>query len=221
MHGLPSKSGEAKCGSPSSHRRIRQKVVKPTKGQHRAETTTASCHDCAGPVTAARCDHGNAASCKLLHVDRSSVDWPFLHHQFHGQAPQFTLPILWKSPTLRTYRRNSVQDLRRLATAIFCVFLVILQDARAEVVSVAIWNLEWFPGGNPNSSQSERLIHMSAAPDILCLQEVRDWDSVAELVSILGRNFQTLVVSRFREMGSSGPLSIQQTAVASKSLRSH
>jgi hypothetical protein len=52
--------------------------------------------------------------------------------------------------------------------------------------------------------------------DILCLQEVRDWDSVAELVSILGPNFQTLVVSRFREMGSSGPLSIQQTAVASK-----
>ena len=28
-------------------------------------------------------------------------------------------------------------------------------------------------------------------------------------------NFQTLVVSRFREMGSSGPLSIQQLAIAS------
>jgi hypothetical protein len=51
-------------------------------------------------------------------------------------------------------------------------------------------------------------------PDILCLQEVRDWDSVAELVSMLP-GFQTSVVSRFREMGSSGPLSIQQTAIAS------
>jgi hypothetical protein len=51
-------------------------------------------------------------------------------------------------------------------------------------------------------------------PDILCLQEVRDWDSVAEVVSILP-NFRTLVVSRFREMGSSGPLSIQQLAIAS------
>jgi hypothetical protein len=50
--------------------------------------------------------------------------------------------------------------------------------------------------------------------DILCLQEVRDWDSVAELVSILP-GFQMVVVSRFREMGSSGPLSIQQTAIAS------
>ena len=51
-------------------------------------------------------------------------------------------------------------------------------------------------------------------PDILLLQEVRDWDNVAELVSILP-NFHTLVVSRFREMGSSGPLSIQQLAIAS------
>jgi endonuclease/exonuclease/phosphatase family metal-dependent hydrolase len=72
-------------------------------------------------------------------------------------------------------------------------------------------------------SESERLVHMSAAkdalldirPEIICLQEVRDWDSVEELASILP-GFQTLVVSRFREMGSSGPFSIQQTAIASK-----
>ena len=115
-----------------------------------------------------------------------------------------------------------MQDLRRLTVAILCALLAILQDARGEVVRIATWNLEWFPGGKPNSSQAERLVHMSAAKDalidiradILCLQEVRDWDSVAELVSILP-NFQTLVVSRFREMGSSGPLSIQQTAIAS------
>jgi hypothetical protein len=86
----------------------------------------------------------------------------------------------------------------------------------------AAQRIEWFPGGKLNSSQAERLVHMSAAKDalidiradILCLQEVRDWDSIAELVSILS-NFQTLIVSRFREMGSSGPLSIQQTAIAS------
>jgi endonuclease/exonuclease/phosphatase family metal-dependent hydrolase len=82
-----------------------------------------------------------------------------------------------------------MQDLRRLATAILCFLLVILRDAGAEVVSIATWNLEWFPGRKPDSSQSERLVHMSAAkdallkisPDILCLQEVRDWDSAAEL----------------------------------------
>jgi endonuclease/exonuclease/phosphatase family metal-dependent hydrolase len=115
-----------------------------------------------------------------------------------------------------------VQDLRRLTIAIVCALLAILQDTRGEVVSIATWNLEWFPGGKTNSSQSERLVHMSAAKDalldiradILCLQEMRDWDSVAELVSIL-LNFQTLVVSRFREMGASGALSIQQIAIAS------
>ena len=98
-----------------------------------------------------------------------------------------------------------MQDLPRLTVAILCALLAILQNARGEVVSIATWNLEWFPGGKPDSSQSERLVHMSAArdalldirPDILCLQEVRDWDSVAELVSILP-NFQALVVSRFR-----------------------
>ena len=80
-----------------------------------------------------------------------------------------------------------MQNLRRLTVAIFCVLLAVLQDARGEVVSVATWNLEWFPGRKPNSSQAERLVHMSAAkdalidirPDILCLQKVRDWDSVA------------------------------------------
>ena len=85
-----------------------------------------------------------------------------------------------------------MQNLRRLATVILCILLVILQDASAEVVSIGTWNLEWFPGRKPDSSQAERLVHMSAAkdallnvnPDILCLQEVRDWESVAELVSI-------------------------------------
>ena len=123
---------------------------------------------------------------------------------------------------LADLQTESMQNLRRLTVAVLCALLAILQDVRGEVVSIATWNLEWFPGGKPNSSQAERLVHMSAAkdvlidirPDILCLQEVRDWDSVAELVSILPK-FQTLVVSRFREMGSSGPLSIQQLAIAS------
>ena len=115
-----------------------------------------------------------------------------------------------------------MQNLRRLTVAILCALLALVIDTRGEVVTIATWNLEWFPGGKPNSSQAERLVHMSAAkdalidihPDILCVQEVRDWHSVAQLVSILP-NFQTLVVSRFREMGSSGPLSIQQLGIAS------
>jgi hypothetical protein len=44
---------------------------------------------------------------------------------------------------------------------------------------------------------------------------VCDWDSVAELVSVLP-SFRPLIASRFREFGSSGPITIQQTAIASR-----
>jgi endonuclease/exonuclease/phosphatase family metal-dependent hydrolase len=115
-----------------------------------------------------------------------------------------------------------VQDLRRL-TLFVCLLWALLQSAEAEIVRIATWNLQWFPGGNPTSSEAERIIHMSAVKDallnldvdILCLQEVRDWDSVAELVSVLP-NFRPNIVSRFREFGSSGPITIQQTAIASR-----
>ena len=115
-----------------------------------------------------------------------------------------------------------MQNLRRL-TLFICLLWALLQSAGAEIVRIATWNLQWFPGGNPTSSESERLIHTSAAKDallelqvdILCLQEVRDWDSVAELVSVL-LSFRPLIVSRFRDFGSSGPITIQQTAIASR-----
>jgi hypothetical protein len=105
-----------------------------------------------------------------------------------------------------------VQDLRRL-TLVVCLLLALSRALlSAETITIATWNLNWLTGGKPTSSEAERLVHMSAAkdalldldPDILCLQEVRDWDSVAELISILP-DLQPLVVSRFREMDASGP----------------
>ena len=65
-----------------------------------------------------------------------------------------------------------------------------------------------------------RAAHMASAQDalsssqvdILCLQEVRDWESVRELVTALPA-FSPHVVSRFQEVGGLG---IQQTAIASR-----
>ncbi len=57
---------------------------------------------------------------------------------------------------------NRMQSLRRLTAAILGVLLAVLLDARAEIVTIATWNLECFPGGKPNSSPSERWVHMSA-----------------------------------------------------------
>ena len=132
-----------------------------------------------------------------------------------------TVESLRQRPAGKTKRRHSVQDLRRLTLVVFCLVLALCRAlASAEIVT---WILNWFPGGSPTSSEAERLIHMSAAKDalidrhtdILCLQEVRDWESVAELVSVLP-SFQPLVVSRFREFGGSGPVTVQQIAIASR-----
>ena len=97
-----------------------------------------------------------------------------------------------------------------------------LQLAGAETVSIVTWNLEWFPGKKPTSTQAERALHMSAAkdgllqlaPDILCSQEIRDWESFAELTSVLPK-LKPLIVSKFRDSPTGGPISIQQTAIAS------
>jgi len=89
----------------------------------------------------------------------------------------------------------------------------------ADQFSIVTWNLNWFPGKNPASNPAQRAFHMSEArdallnikPDILCLQEVRDYESVQQLVDVLPR-FQVHVVSRFRER-IGNILGIQQTAI--------
>ncbi|HEY5893910.1 MAG TPA: endonuclease/exonuclease/phosphatase family protein [Chthoniobacterales bacterium] len=108
-----------------------------------------------------------------------------------------------------------------LLAALLFLAVAIVPRANAEIVQIATWNMEWFPGGKPSSTEMERALHMSAAkdglleikPDILCAQEVRDWAAVEEVTSVLP-NFQPLIVSRFRQMGKSGSITIQQTAIA-------
>jgi endonuclease/exonuclease/phosphatase family metal-dependent hydrolase len=99
------------------------------------------------------------------------------------------------------------------------VFLLARADCFADQFKVATWNLDWFPGKNPASTEAQRIVHMSEAhdalldvqPDILCLQEVRDYDAVQKLVDVLPR-FQVHIVSRFKE-AFGGILGIQQTAI--------
>ncbi len=102
------------------------------------------------------------------------------------------------------------------------VLLVALQLANAETVSIVTWNLEWFPGKKPTSTQVERALHMSEAkdallqiaPDILCAQEIRDVEVFTELTSVLPK-MKPLIVSMFRDSPAGGAVSIQQTAIAS------
>lgn len=95
------------------------------------------------------------------------------------------------------------------------IFLLLPALLQAAPIKVVCWNLEWFPGGKPGAKSAEQREHMKKAqaalvalnPDILCLQEVKDWKAVKELVSVIpGLNVQ--VVSRFKGE--------QQQAIASK-----
>jgi endonuclease/exonuclease/phosphatase family metal-dependent hydrolase len=69
---------------------------------------------------------------------------------------------------------------------------------------VATWNLEWFPGRVPEPTLEQEKEHMASAkaalatlkPDVLLAQEVRDWPSMEEAVSVLSP-IQIHVVSQF------------------------
>jgi len=101
---------------------------------------------------------------------------------------------------------------------LICLWLLTSHCA-ADQFRIVTWNLDWFPGKTPASNPAQRALHMSEArdallnmkPDLLCLQEVRDYESAQQLVEVLPR-FQVYVVSRFKER-IGDILGIQQTAI--------
>lgn len=111
-----------------------------------------------------------------------------------------------------------MQSLRRI------VLLILLATglAQAEPIIIITWNLEWFPGRGPTSTPLKRALHMSEGkealltlkPDVLCAQEIRDWNNFAELTSVVPK-LTPLVVSKFQDTPTGGAISIQQTAIAS------
>ena len=88
-------------------------------------------------------------------------------------------------------------------------------------LSVAYWNIQWFPGTRPSASKSEeerqvRAVHgdiVKLSADVIGMEEVRDWNSAALAVRPLP-GFKVDVVSNFppRE----GQTESQQVAIASR-----
>lgn len=106
-----------------------------------------------------------------------------------------------------------------LILVVFAVSLLIADPLLAKTLTVAEWNLEWFPGRSPNSTPEAQQKHMEAAqkvlkqinPDIFMAEEIGDWDSFVKLVSVVPKlNVQT--VSAFK-YGTS--IARQQEAIAS------
>lgn len=99
---------------------------------------------------------------------------------------------------------------RCLPLALILVLLVGCKDTQqqqqpAQKIRIVSWNLAWFPGKNDNATEEEAKAHMQEAqaaikelkPDILLLQEVRDWQAAEELCSVV-LGLQVHVVSRFQ-----------------------
>ena len=101
--------------------------------------------------------------------------------------------------------------------------LLLAQVSLAEQVTIITWNLKWFPGGGKTSTPAERIVHMSAAkdalmgvsPDVICAQEIRNWEVFAELASIRP-DLVPNVVSAYRDSPQGGAVSIQQIGIASR-----
>ncbi len=86
---------------------------------------------------------------------------------------------------------------------------------------VGFWNIKWFPGGRPNAYKGEEVrqtnsVHADItklAADVIGVEEVRDWDSIALAVQPLA-GFKVDVCSNFP--AREGQAVSQQVGIASR-----
>jgi endonuclease/exonuclease/phosphatase family metal-dependent hydrolase len=112
----------------------------------------------------------------------------------------------------------------RTLTAVFLA-LLITGASGAQTIRCTTWNLEWFPNGSakeaPAAQQYQRIKEAADVlrpinPDIVLLQEVRDYDVCARLGEAIAPGiYHVAICSAFREPFQRG-LGKQQVAILSK-----
>jgi len=110
-------------------------------------------------------------------------------------------------------------------TIVSLVAALLVTAAFAAPVRVTTWNLEWFPNGSkkelPPAEQQKRIAAAADVlrplnPDIILLQEVKDYDVCARLAeTIAPHTYQVAICSAFREPFTPG-LGKQQVAILAK-----
>jgi endonuclease/exonuclease/phosphatase family metal-dependent hydrolase len=118
-----------------------------------------------------------------------------------------------------------VRSYQRTIFSLIVALLALAAPVLAAPIRVTTWNLEWFPNGSPKelavSEQDKRIAAAAAVlrslnPDIILLQEVRDYDVCARLANAIApRTYQVAICSAFREPFTSG-LGKQQVAILAK-----
>jgi endonuclease/exonuclease/phosphatase family metal-dependent hydrolase len=109
--------------------------------------------------------------------------------------------------------------------ASFIVGSAIGESTEPTKIRITTWNLEWFPNGSAHDATPEVQAQRIAAaadvirpinPDIILLQEVRDYEACARLgEAIAPGTYHVAICSAFREPFQSG-LGKQQVAIVSK-----
>jgi endonuclease/exonuclease/phosphatase family metal-dependent hydrolase len=109
--------------------------------------------------------------------------------------------------------------------ASFVVGSVLGESTEPIKIRITTWNLEWFPNGSAHDATPEVQAQRIAAaadvirpinPDIVLLQEVRDYDACARLGEAIAPGmYHVAICSAFREPFQSG-LGKQQVAILSK-----
>src|SRR5215468_12765206 len=111
------------------------------------------------------------------------------------------------------------------AAAVAFLGLLISRYSDAQTIKCTTWNLEWFPNGSakeaPAAQQEQRIKEAADVlrpidPDILLLQEVRDYDACARLGEAIAPGvYHVVICSAFTEPFQRG-LGKQQVAILSK-----
>jgi endonuclease/exonuclease/phosphatase family metal-dependent hydrolase len=107
----------------------------------------------------------------------------------------------------------------------FVVALALGESPEPTKVRITTWNLEWFPNGSAHDATPEVQAQRIAAaadvlrpinPDIILLQEVRDYEACARLGEAIAPGmYHVAICSAFKEPFQSG-LGKQQVAILSK-----
>jgi endonuclease/exonuclease/phosphatase family metal-dependent hydrolase len=114
-----------------------------------------------------------------------------------------------------------------LVPLIAMIFLLPAMAVRAtETVRVVTWNLDWFPSGSPRPASpevEERRIQAAAAvlrsinPDLVFLQEMRDWQTCERLAQAMApEHYEVAVCSAFPQTTRNKKPGHQQVALLTK-----
>ena len=121
--------------------------------------------------------------------------------------------------------RRDILNVSRLGLATFAVVSFLIPDVKGDStvpprhVRITTWNLEWFPNGSAkDASPDEQTKRIKAAadvlrrlnPDILLLQEVRDYDACSHLAEAIKPHTYTVAICSSFKGGR------QQVAILSK-----